>query len=75
MTSPRSHDVVEQVEAARERLAEPLLLAFDHRAHEVVLRDQLGIRVAHHRDRRVDQRRRDELLRAEEVRVSAPRAG
>ena len=37
-------DAVEQVEAARERLAEPLLLASHDAAHEVVLLHELGVR-------------------------------
>ena len=43
---------VEQIEAARERLAEALLLAADDARHQLVLLHDLGIRPAHHRDGR-----------------------
>ena len=37
---------------------------------ELVVLDELGVRAAHHRDGRVDERGRDELARAEPVGVA-----
>ena len=61
---------VEQLEAARERLAEALLLATHDAEHQLVLLHDLRVRAAHHRDRRVDERGRDQLLGAEQERVT-----
>ena len=61
---------VEQLEAARQRLAEALLLAAHDAEHELVLLHDLGVRPAHDVDGRVDQRGRDELLGAEQERVT-----
>ena len=67
--------VVEQVLAPLQRGAEPLLLAPDHLRHELVVLLELRVRAAHRRDRRVDERGRDEVARAEPVARGAPRAG
>ena len=69
-------DAVEQVEAARERLAEALLLA----AHDADARARAGCTIsgyaaAHHVDGRVDQRGRDELARRRAGTRGAPRGG
>ena len=50
-------DAVEQVEAAGQRLAEALLFALHHRAHEIVLLHELRVPASHHVDGRVDERR------------------
>ena len=68
-------DLGEHVDAALQRGAERLLLALDDLADDLVRRGDLGIRVAHRGDDRVDHRRHHDVARAEQVRVAAPRAG
>ena len=70
----REH-AVEQVEAARERLAEALLLATDDAAHQLVLPHDLRVRAAHDVDGGVDERRRDQSARRRAGTRAAPRAG
>src|SRR4029077_4421160 len=61
-----SEDVVEEVEAAFEGLAEPLLLPADGAGHEVVLGDDVGVGVAHGDDGGVDEGWGDDLGGAEQ---------
>ena len=61
---------VEQVEPARQGLTEALLLAAHDPEDQLALLHDLGVRTAHHLDGGLDQRRRDELLGAEQERVA-----
>src|SRR5262249_56594488 len=65
----REH-AVEELEAARERLAEPFFLATHDADHEIARLHDVGIRATHHRNRRVDERRGHGLVGAEEERVA-----
>ena len=57
-------------QAVAQRLAEALLLLAQHADDEVALAGDVGIRVAHHVDGDVGERRHDELLGAEQVGVT-----
>ena len=61
---------IQQVLAPLERGAEPLLFAPDHVRDELVVLLQLRVRAAHDCDRCIDERGRDEIPRAEPVRVT-----
>jgi hypothetical protein len=65
----RQH-LVEQVLSSLERGAEPLFLAPDHLGDQLLVLDQIGVRAAHHRDRRVDQHRGHQIARAQAVGVA-----
>ena len=67
--------LVEDREAVAHRLAEALLLAGDDARDEVAVALEVGVRVAHHLDRLIDQRRHHELLAAEQVGVAHRRGG
>ena len=64
----REH-AVEQLHAARQRLAEPLFFAPDHATNQLLLLHEVGVRGTHHVDRRVDERWRDEIIGAEQERM------
>jgi hypothetical protein len=65
-----AEEVVEQVEAPAQRLAEAGLLPGGHLAEEVVLAGQVGIGGPHDLDRRVDQRPGDLTLEAQQAGVA-----
>ena len=62
--------VLEDRQAGLQRLAEALLLAGQHADDEVAVLDDVGVGVAHHVDRGLDERRHHELLGAEQVGVA-----
>ena len=68
-TSLLVDDLGEHVDAALQRGAERLFLALDDLAHDLVRRRDLGVRVAHRGDDRVDHRGQHDVARAEQVRV------
>ena len=67
--APRQN-AIEKLQAARERRAEPLLLATDDVDDELLLAHEVGVRVAHRGDGGVHEGGSDELLRAEQERVA-----
>ena len=62
--------VLEDRQAGLQRLAEALFLTGEHTGEEVAVLEHIGIGVAHHIDRGVDQRRHHQLLGAEQVRIT-----
>jgi hypothetical protein len=65
----RGELVLEDAEARLQRLTEALFLAGEHVDDEVAVAGHVGVGVAHHVDRSVDQRGHDELLGAQQVGV------